>query len=88
MKNGRHHECFLVNKYPPCQQGLQPVGISLLAMNFMTLTLTTALHGCFDQAIDILERLPQHGISFSGGLCTGLVKEKKWKFPEHTKGEG
>lgn len=32
-----------------------------MAMNFMTLTLTTVLHGCFDQTIDILERLPQHG---------------------------
>lgn len=61
VKNGKHHECFLVNKYPPCWQGLQQVGIRLLAMNFMTLTLTTVLHGCFDQTIDILERLPQCG---------------------------
>lgn len=61
VKNGKHHECFLVNKYPPCWQGLQEAGIRLLAMNFMTLTLTTVLHGCFDQTIDILERLPQRG---------------------------
>lgn len=27
-------------------------------------------------------------ISLSKGLCTGLVKEKEWKFPEHTRGEG
>lgn len=27
----------------------------------MTLALTTVLHGCFDQTIDILERLPRRG---------------------------
>lgn len=64
VKNANHHECFLVNKYPTCWQGLQQVGIRLLAMNFMTLTLTTLLHCCFDQTIDILERLPPSGDEF------------------------
>lgn len=27
-------------------------------------------------------------ISLSKGLCTGLVKEKEWKFPERARGEG
>lgn len=57
VENGKHHECFSVHKYLPCWQALQQVGIRLLAMNFMTLSLTTVLHGCFDQIIDILERL-------------------------------
>lgn len=61
VENGKQHECFSVNKYPPCWQGLQQGGIRLLAMNFMTLTLTTVLHGCFNQTIDILERLPPRG---------------------------
>lgn len=60
VENGKHHEWFSVNKYPPCWQGLQQIGTRLFAMNFMTLTLTTVLHGCFDQTIDILERLPPH----------------------------
>lgn len=37
------------------------MGISVYAMDFMTLTLTSALHGCFDQTIDIPERLLQCG---------------------------
>jgi len=44
-------------------------------MNFMALTLTTVLHGCLDQTIDILESLPQRG-----------DKLKQWTL--HRSGEG
>lgn len=90
VKNGKHHERFLVNKHLPCRQGLQSVGISVYAMNFMTLTLTTALHGCFDQTIDIPERLLRCGNEFQqrtlhrsgegeSGNSPGMPKRKAHK---------